>query len=256
MVAWCWDLLWIVAAVAVLTTAYAWTKLYLPALGGELWDGKLASLDRLLAFGIDPNVFMITIFEGAPRWAARLLDLHYSMFVTTMLATTGWFVTDSDHSRRVCFAWGAASLWSLGLWLYVAMPALGPVFTLAGLSAEVSHTFPVAAQAQAALLANYQRVLVTLANPGVCLLVAPEAGVAAMPSLHVAVHTFLAMWAVHVSSLLRTPLIGFAMLTYIGSVALGWHYAVDSWAGLILACAVFAVVARTDRRGGTTDDVV
>ena len=161
-----------------------------------------------------------------------------------MLAGTAWFLTDPDRSRRLRFAWGIAGIWSAGLWLYMAMPALGPVFAVAGLSAETGRVFPAAARAQATLLVNYRHVLEVLANPGAPVLVVPEMGVAAMPSLHVALHAFLAAWAVRTASWLRTPLVIVALLTFLGSVATGWHYAVDSWAGLALAAAVFAVASR------------
>ncbi len=241
--AWAWDLAWIVAAQAVLTTVYTCTKLYLPAFGGGLWDGHLAAADRALALGVDPNVFMITIFSGAPRWAAWVVDFNYSKFVLTMLAGTAWFLTDPVRSRRLRFAWGAAAIWSVGLCLYVAMPALGPAFAMAGLAGEVGRVFPASARAQATLLVNYRHVLDVLAGPGTPVLVVPEMGIAAMPSLHVALHAFLALWAVRTSSLLRTPLFVIALLTFIGSVATGWHYAVDSWAGLVLAVVCFVAAS-------------
>ena len=37
-----------------------------PILNPELWDGVLARLDAALCFGVNPNEFLLTIFEGAP----------------------------------------------------------------------------------------------------------------------------------------------------------------------------------------------
>jgi len=56
-----------------------------------------------------------------------------------------------------------------------------------------------------------------------------------MPSLHVAAHAFLFLWALLVGSRLRAVLLAMTILTFLGSIATGWHYAVDSWAGLMLA---------------------
>ncbi len=239
---WLLDEAWILLGFAFLSMTYIWCKLLLPGYGGALWDARLAAADRWVSLGLNPSVFTLTVFEMGPRWAANALDLYYLTFIFTMLAGTAWFVTDRRRDRRVAFAVGAFVLWSVGLWIYIAMPALGPALAYDGLWQSVSRVFPRCAGLEAALLTNYQHVLLMLANPGRNYLLIPEYGVAAMPSLHVAAHAYLFFWANRIGSRLRAPLLCLTILTFIGSLATGWHYAIDSWAGLLLGwlCATAA----------------
>jgi hypothetical protein len=64
-------------------------------------------------------------------------------------------------------------------------------------------------------------------------------GMSAMPSLHVALAVLFALvgWAQH--RLLGIALTGFAVLTLIGSVHLGWHYAVDGYAAAVAVIALW-----------------
>ncbi len=247
---WGWDGAFLLAGHAMLAMTYSWCKLYLPAYGGQLWDARLAALDTRLHFGVNPNVFALTLFSLGPRWAARLLDAEYSVFVPTMLAAAAWFLVHPRREARQGFAAGFWLVWATGLVGYIAMPALGPALAFEGWREEVQAVFPIAARHQLALQGNYSQVLRMLADPGREYLIAPALGVAAMPSLHVAAHAFLALWAAAVGSALRTPLLLLALLTFLGSVATGWHYAVDSWAGLLLAGAAFLLVRRMSRPPG------
>ena len=61
------------------------------------------------------------------------------------------------------------------------------------------------------------------------------AGISAMPSLHVALATLFAIIAWQCQRWLGALLAVFALVTQIGSVVLGWHYAVDGYAGALLA---------------------
>lgn len=243
-----WDVAWVAFALAVFSATYTWTKLFLPAFGGMLWDERLAAFDVKFHLGINPNVFALAIFESGPKWAAKALDLYYAGFVYTMLVGVAWFLADLRRSRRLAFAFSLALLWSAGLLGYVAMPTLGPAFAVHDLGRQIAAVFPLAAQLQKALAANYTQVLFLLDNPGKDVLVTPGFGVAAMPSLHVAGHAFLFLWAYLIGSRLRAVLLAMTILTFLGSVATGWHYAVDSWAGLLLAIVAGLVAQGLLRR--------
>jgi hypothetical protein len=75
-------------------------------------------------------------------------------------------------------------------------------------------------------------------------------GISAMPSMHIATSTvvMLSMWRT------RARLLGVAFVAFmlVGSVHLGWHYAVDGYAGILMALglwhAVGAAARAVDRR--------
>ncbi len=229
-----WELPLVIAASVLLAEAYMWAKVMVPALNPTLWDRQLAALDRALCLGVDPNVAVLTVFELGPRWAATALDTFYGTFVTGMLAANAWFLTDRPARRRG-FLVAVTVLWSAGFWLYVAVPALGPVYVDRRLWLEVRATFPVAARAQLELLANYRNVLAWLGGARVP--ISPTLGIAAMPSLHVAAHALFALWCHRLRSQWRAVFLATTILTFVGSVATGWHWMVDGLAGALLALA-------------------
>ena len=63
-------------------------------------------------------------------------------------------------------------------------------------------------------------------------------GIAAMPSIHVAMP---ALYALASRGAWRVLWWGFTALTLVGSVALAWHYAVDGYAGILLAWLMWRV---------------
>ena len=133
----------------------------------------------------------------------------------------------------------------IGTWCYVAVPALGPAFIVEDLPARLWAVFPAAARGQAALYANYMAVKSLIGGHEA--LIIPHLGIAAMPSLHVGVHFFLCLWAVFSTSRLRPIFLAMTILTFVGSVATGWHYVVDGLVGAILAAGAFCLAAMTAR---------
>ena len=100
----------------------------------------------------------------------------------------------------------------------------------------VSETSPVwALQVQEDLWTGY-------ANDGVL------AGISAMPSMHVATSVLMALYAGTHARWAGWVMAVFALLILLGSVQLGWHYAVDGYAGALIAWGAWriglAVVAR------------
>ncbi len=234
------DWLLIPLALTLLASAYTWGKLMIPHLNPGLWDAELALLDRAICLGVDPNEVAFTLFAEGPRWAAAALDRYYAAFVPTMMAGAAWFLSDRPARRRAFLA-GFAVLWSSGLALYLAVPALGPTFAFRDFLTRIPEVFPLAGAAQGALMTNYVRVLELGRGPEV--LISPTLGIAAMPSLHVATHFLFFLWALRLGSPLRTVFLVMTLLTLMGSVATEWHYLVDGLAGLGLALLAGALAA-------------
>lgn len=78
----------------------------------------------------------------------------------------------------------------------------------------------------------------------------PLAGISAMPSLHVAVATLMAIvaWS-SPHRWMRGLGIAFALTIQIASVVLGWHYAIDGYVGAGLAVLIWRAVGYWLRRG-------
>lgn len=227
-----WEFPLILVAYILLAQVYMWGKVFVPVINTRLWDSQLALLDHFLFFGVNPNIVVITILEGSSRLLWRGIDLFYGAFVPMMLGVTAFLVTDRP-SRRKGFLSAMVILWSLGLWLYIAVPALGPAFVDGAFGREISGVFPIAAQMQRLLIQQYTQVPGILQSAGLQL--SPTLGVAAMPSLHVGAQVLFFLWLYQSRSSWRIVFLMVALLTWIASVATGWHWAVDGIVGGLLA---------------------
>jgi hypothetical protein len=240
----------ICVAFMFLTFAYAWLKVCVPLLNRQLWDVELWRLDRVLHAGFSPNVFVVELLSGTGLLPA--LDLWYSFWVVTVFAAWAWAAAHPDPARRRHFVLACALLSIAGSWLYLALPALGPCYAypelFAGVAGEVRH----AVAAQAALAANYARMVA--GRDGSLRQFNPYLGVAAFPSLHVGAHWLFALWARRYARPLFVPLVVATALTFAASLATGWHYAVDGYAGMLLAWLALAVADRLEPVPAPADD--
>jgi hypothetical protein len=160
--------------------------------------------------------------------------------------------------RRRNFAFACLALWVAGAWIYVAVPAVGPVFAAPEAFREVLAGMPHAADIQGRLWANYLGITASRAGAPLPPM-RPFLAVAAMPSLHVGAHWLFALWARRRAPRLFVPWAAATALTFFGSLATGWHYAVDGYAGMLLAWGAirladrFEPVAPTAGSGGAPD---
>jgi hypothetical protein len=224
-----WLRMWIAAM--LMTYAYFWLKISVPLVHEHLWDRGLWNLDVLLHGGISPSVLITQGFRDAP--VLPLLDTWYGLWVKTVFYAIAFFSAMPEALPRRRFMASAVLLWTLGSWLYLALPALGPIYAFPEVWNGLLDQMPRARASQASLWANYQTILAGRA--GVLRRFNPTLGVAAFPSLHVAAHWLFALWARKGARLLFVSFVVATLLTLIGSVLTGWHYAVDGYAGLLLA---------------------
>jgi hypothetical protein len=76
-------------------------------------------------------------------------------------------------------------------------------------------------------------------------------GISAMPSVHVATAVLLACFGFSLSAWVGVALGLGAVLTFLSSVALGWHYAVDGYVAAVLAIGLWFFAGRLERLATT-----
>lgn len=222
----------------VVSIDYSWLKLLVPGLNHRTWDTALGAIDRALIGGLDPNRFLLAIFQGNPRWVGFAFDGAYALWMYLALAGCIVLLSSADRALRWRAAGSLAFLWLAGAWLYVAFPALGPALVDFDLWTQVRVSLPNSAGAERELLRNYAAVKSILAGTSVPVHV--SFGVGAMPSLHVGVDVLLALWARHQARAWAWTWWILSGITAIGAVATGWHYLTDVLAGVALALLAHA----------------
>jgi hypothetical protein len=238
------DLARFVVFMVLTSYVYAWLKVMVPLLNGTLWDEGLARLETAMHFGINPGPLLLALYPSPALW--RALDSYYAYFFPSIMIGVGWFATTLSLRERARFAAGFSLLWIAGSWGYLAAPSLGPCYAFPDDYAEFRRHATVQARTQDAFRSHYGAVRMLREKPGTTH-VNPVYGIGAMPSLHVAGQAFLALWARRRCRPLFLVYLFFTLLTFFGSLVTGWHYAVDCYAGVLLAMLCVAVGERVAR---------
>jgi hypothetical protein len=234
------------ACVAVFS-AYVWLKVSVPLINYARWDDFLWKLDRTLHGGYSPNLVLLDLFEGSR--AAAWIDVWYGMWLTTAMAGSFFFICFAGSRFRQRFVLSFVATWILGAWWYLALPAVGPVFVFPEVQDSVRGFLPTAEQIQRSLAENYR--IIVAGRTQELLPFDPMRGVAALPSLHVGMHWLLTLWARRLAPWLFIPFAVGTLVTLVGSILTGWHYAVDGYAGILLAYACYRAALATDRPAST-----
>ena len=226
----------------LLLYAYTWLKVSIPLLNERLWDAELSRLDQTFHAGLSPSRFLVALFEGTP--VLRLLDGVYGIWLPMTMSGAGFFAMTLSPRARAQFFFSYVMIWTLGVWTYVALPALGPALAYPWEWTTVHADLPQALETQARLMGNYQKVVESRVTGVLRAGFNPSLGVAAMPSLHVGIDALLLLWCFRRARPLAAVFLAALLLTFLGSIVTGWHYAVDAYVGGLLAYVSFAASRR------------
>jgi hypothetical protein len=245
------------AAYALFLHVFVGFKAAIPLFHPFAWDGLFAGLDRAILLGHDPWRVLQPLV-GRPAITNALDVLYYAWFPVNLLMVA-WFGWMDDTWERRRFFLAYLLTWAvLGNLVALVFSSVGPCFfeLVAGTpgpyaelmtylrGVDTTHGL-TALEVQAMLLNDYHSGEMH-----------PIEGIAAMPSLHVAV-PFLFMFLTACRSRLVAAGFGvFGVTILIGSVHLGWHYAVDGYAAIAGAWVVCWAVERARESVGQGDEVL
>lgn len=213
----------------------AWAKVTLPFAASFWADPMLADLDHALFLGQDP--WRIT--HALLGWASPLLDRAYVVWGPVNLTLVALLLMLPESARR------SQSLAAFFLVLAISatsmflLPSGGPIFfEKLGYGLRFAE-MPVLPWVEATSNYLWRGHLSPDDRLG--------AGISAMPSVHVGI----ALWVALVCRAYQPRLqsIGWAFFAtiLIGSVHLGWHYAVDGLASIAIAGLAWRLAARLTR---------
>lgn len=236
---WLTDTARIIIGEALLTLVYGWIKLVVPVFHPRLFDEELWAIDRTICFGFSPNLFVLTLFSNS--LFLRFIDWAYAnIFLLTMLVTFAYFLSAPSRRLRVAFMTSNVLLWIVGVYLYMLIPSLGPAYRFPEVWFEYASQLKTTQGLQAMLMRNYTNVLAI--SRGIDKPVLIVFGIAAFPSMHVGWQALVALWMRREWIYGEVLFAIFLFVIFIGSMITGWHYLIDSLAGVALAiCAYYAV---------------
>ncbi len=200
------------------------------------WDTTFAALDRTLHFGADPWRILQPVFGH--WWASLGLNFVYNLwFFIIWFALIAMIFSEKADRLRMRFLLSFFLCWSIGgSFLAIVFSSAGPVyFERLGFGADYAPLMAYLRNADSIShlwALDIQEMLWTAYIDGTS---SVASGITAMPSMHVTSAVLIALLCREMSRPARIAGYLFAASIMIGSVHLGWHYAVDGYAGAALA---------------------
>lgn len=243
-------LLLVCFGLAILMPVFVVFKQAIPTLNPFSWDATFMEWDRWLHLGRHPFEWLQPLL-GHPL-VTKFVDFNYFLWIHVMWMTVIWQAWHGkrDTPTRSQFLLAFVLSWILiGTIMATLLSSAGPVYyaEVTGLpdpyvplmdylaATDGLHELR-ALMLQDALWTSYT------SDDGMVF-----AGISAMPSMHVAVAALLAFLGFRISPTLGWAYSAFALMILIGSVHLGWHYAIDGYASLIAVAFIWVVSGRIVR---------
>jgi hypothetical protein len=201
------------------------------------YDVRLAVIDRAL-FGTDP--YRLIPLHG--RGLAIMDWLYYWGFNSSLLGLVVWRAWSRAERERFWLAFILTWI-LLGTVLADLIASAGPIFYREVVGTDGPYTDLLAAIGAAdrtfsLTLVTARRYLWDLLQQG---RVGVGAGISAFPSLHIATPV---LGACASRGSLRLFFLSVTLMLWIGSVTLGWHYAVDGLASILLVPVLWWLTGR------------
>ncbi len=228
----------IVAFVTVIffASSFMFFKGMIPQMNPFSWDPALAQFDRWLHGGTDPYVLLAPLLDRPLVTTGLNAAYHFWFFLLYFITFVACFDRDNPV-RRNTFLIGFVLMWGLGgNFLAAVLSSGGPVYyqafgygdtfvPLMDKLHEFAAVSPVwALDVQDMLLEGYL-------NDG------PIAGISAMPSMHLASSALMTCYAFAWRPWSGWLMVPFTLIIMLGSVHLGWHYAIDGYLGVLVGIA-------------------
>jgi hypothetical protein len=219
---------------------FAQVKALIPVFQPFAWDQAFNHIDRVLHFGRLPWEWLQPVLGYAP--ITFLLNLNYNLWFLAMwifLVHFLWVERAGIHRTRALLAFFL--IWAIcGSLMAVLLSSAGPAF-YGRLGISPDPYMPLMAY-----LTATNEVVPVWAIPTQDMLWAGQMGesgflrgISAMPSIHNASALLVVLVAWNRTLFVRSVAVIHALLIFIGSIHLAWHYAVDSYLAWTMALGIW-----------------
>ncbi|MGE0118953.1 MAG: phosphatase PAP2 family protein [Dongiaceae bacterium] len=225
-------------------SAFSYFRVYIPSFQPFSWDPAFAQWDNWLHGGIAPWELLQPII-GYP-YVTAIINGFYHLWFVVMFGVVLWQMGSLKRPRvRMQFFLTFVLLWALlGNVAATLLSSAGPVYfgRVTGLPdpfAPLMAYLHAANEVVPVLALNVQDMLWTsYMENGLAII----GGMTAMPSMHMATCTSFALVGFAADRRLGWLFTAFAAIVQIGSVHLGWHYAIDGYVAVVGTCLIWLVV--------------
>ena len=246
-----WGCIIAFAVLPVFGWTFGYIQVLMPFLHKIDWDPTFAAWDQALHFGKHPWQWIQPLL-GYPM-VTRLLSIVYALWFFILYFINFWQSFDrKDPVLRMQYLLCTTLLWAvLGDFLGTILASGGPVYfgRLTGLPDPYAPQFEylnaahrVAVNFSREIQEKMWRFYLVNGQDGQV-----AGNVSAMPSLHVASSCGFYLLARARNRWLGWAFFVFLTLMMLGSVHLGWHYAIDGYVGIAGAVAIWWACGRLVR---------
>ncbi len=226
---------------SLMTVGFGVLKSSISVLNPFSWDVFFKDLDQAVHFGRLPHEWLSLIMQNpaflwAFNFAYNLWFFLIFLFLYVFCSRYGDRREGIQFMNAFCLSWVV-----IGFFIATYFSSAGPCYfervglgdDYVGLMGNLDHasqSFRIWALETQNLLWDGQEGV----RDG-------RLGISAFPSMHVAIAVVMAMGASSVSRFWGGICWMFALTIFIGSIVLGWHYAVDGYASLILMMVIWKI---------------
>ncbi|WP_269929505.1 phosphatase PAP2 family protein [Aminobacter sp. HY435] len=222
-------------AAALLMNSFSHFKSSIPSFNPYELDDLFQQVDRYLHFGVDP--WRITEKAFGYGMATVVIDKAYYVWFLVFYVPMGGLIGMPDRfGVRHQFMLTFVLVWAvLGIVCATMLSSVGPIFydRLHGGTSAFTELVVNLEAVNASWELTTMQVREVLWDAYVNDMDTVISGISAMPSIHNAMCVLLFLVARHINRWLAVGAAAFALTIFVGSVHLGWHYAIDAYVSAV-----------------------